>query len=232
MTHSVDDPKHRWSAKGPMTLGLIALLVLVGGFGTWAVMAQITGAVIASGQIEVDRNRQVIQHPDGGVVSAILVEEGDTVAKGDTLIKLDASLLQSELAVVEGQLFEILARRGRLEAERDDLDAPTFDPLLASSPQSAALIAGQTNLFDARRDSRDRAIEQLQQRSAQIESQLDGITSQQDALGTQAALIAQELEDQQKLLAQKLIQASRVLGLQREEANLLGRMGELTAQAA
>ena len=55
-----------------MTLGLLALLVLVGGFGTWAVMAQITGAVIASGQIEVDRNRQVIQHPDGGVVAQII----------------------------------------------------------------------------------------------------------------------------------------------------------------
>ena len=39
----------RWSAKRPLSLGAIALLILVGGFGTWAVMAQITGAVIATG---------------------------------------------------------------------------------------------------------------------------------------------------------------------------------------
>lgn len=232
MTNPSDDPKQRWSTTGPMTLGLIALLVLVGGFGTWAVMAQITGAIIASGQIEVDRNRQVIQHPDGGVVDAILVQEGDAVLRGDTLIRLDASLLISELAVVEGQLFEIIARRGRLEAERDGELKPTFDPLLSDAPQGASLIAGQTRLFDARLESNLRAIEQLQQQRAQISSQISGIAAQQTALVTQSDLIQQELTDQQTLLRQQLIQASRVLALQRQEANLLGRVGELTASAA
>ena len=232
MTNPSDNPKQRWSTTGPMTLGLIALLVLVGGFGTWAVMAQITGAVIASGQIEVDRNRQVIQHPDGGVVDVILVQEGDAVVKGDTLIRLDASLLKSELAVVEGQLFEIIARRGRLEAERDGETALTFDPLLSDVPQGPSLIAGQTRLFDARLESNMRAIEQLQQQRAQISSQISGIGAQQTALATQSDLIQQELTDQQTSLRQQLIQASRVLALQRQEANLLGRVGELTASAA
>lgn len=232
MTNPSDNPKQRWSTTGPMTLGLIALLVLVGGFSTWAVMAQITGAVIASGQIEVDRNRQVIQHPDGGVVDAILVQEGDAVVKGDTLIRLDTSLLKSELAVVEGQLFEIIARRGRLEAERDGETALTFDPLLSDVPQGPSLIAGQTRLFDARLESNMRAIEQLQQQRAQISSQISGIAAQQTALDTQSDLIQQELIDQQTLLRQQLIQASRVLALQRQEANLLGRVGELTASAA
>ena len=232
MTNPSDNPKQRWSTTGPMTLGLIALLVLVGGFGTWAVMAQITGAVIASGQIEVDRNRQVIQHPDGGVVDVILVQEGDAVVKGDTLIRLDASLLKSELVVVEGQLFEIIARRGRLEAERDGETALTFDPLLSDVPQGPSLIAGQTRLFDARLESNMRAIEQLQQQRAQISSQISGIAAQQTALATQSDLIQQELTDQQTLLRQQLIQASRVLALQRQEANLLGRVGELTASAA
>ncbi len=232
MTNPSDNPKQRWSTTGPMTLGLIALLVLVGGFGTWAVMAQITGAVIASGQIEVDRNRQVIQHPDGGVVDVILVQEGDAVVKGDTLIRLDASLLKSELAVVEGQLFEIIARRGRLEAERDGETALTFNPLLSDVPQGPSLIAGQTRLFDARLESNMRAIEQLQQQRAQISSQISGIAAQQTALATQSDLIQQELTDQQTLLRQQLIQASRVLALQRQEANLLGRVGELTASTA
>ena len=232
MTKTPKNPKQRWSTTGPMTLGLLALLVLVGGFGAWSVMAQISGAVITSGQIEVDRNRQVIQHPDGGVVEVILVQEGDTVAKGDTLIRLDASLLRSELAVVEGQLFEIIARRGRLEAERDNKAILTFDPKLAEVVQGTDLIAGQTRLFDARLESNMRAIEQLQQQRAQISSQILGITAQQTALVTQSDLIQQELSNQQTLLRQQLIQASRVLALQREEANLLGRVGELTASAA
>ena len=232
MTNQEQDPKKRWSARGPMTAGLLALVLLVGGFGTWAVMAQITGAVITSGQIEVDRNRQVIQHPDGGVVAEILVDEGDTVAAGDLLIKLDATTLQSELAIVEGQLFELMARRGRLEAERDGIETLTFDPILMAAPTGSELMEGQRRLFDARLESTKRATEQLDQQRAQIASQLDGISAQQTALDTQKTLISQELGDQQKLLDQKLVQASRVMGLQREEANLLGRVGELTASAA
>ena len=52
-------------------------------------MAQLSGAIIASGQIEVDQNRQIVQHPDGGIVAEILVDEGDTVENGDVLIRLD-----------------------------------------------------------------------------------------------------------------------------------------------
>ena len=226
-------PKKRWSTRGPMTLGLIALLVLVGGFGTWSIMAQITGAVIASGQIEVDRNRQVIQHPDGGVVDAIVVEEGQLVAKGDILIKLDPDVLLSELAIVEGQLFEILARRARLEAERDGADDITFSDVLTDPANVGAieLIAGQTRLFEARVESMLRAQEQLTQRRAQIQSQIGGIDAQQAALVTQRGLIGEELADQQTLLDRGLAQASRVLALRREEANLLGQVGELSASA-
>ena len=104
-----------WSARTPLIIGFIGLLTLVGGFGTWAVVSNIAGAVIAPGRIEVESNRQVVQHPDGGVVTEILVEEGDTVEMGETLIRLDAEFLASELLITEGQLFELMARRGRLE---------------------------------------------------------------------------------------------------------------------
>ncbi len=232
MTPLAQDPNKRWSTRAPITVGLLALIVLIGGFGTWSVMAQITGAVITSGQIEVDRNRQVIQHPDGGVVAEIIVDEGDLVKSGDLLIRLDASVLQSELAVVEGQLFELMARRGRLEAERDGAESLTFDPILLANSKGQDLIEGQTRLFEARLESMKTATDQLNQQRAQIESQVVGIQAQQAALATQGDLIKQGLEDQQKLLAQQLIQASRVSALQREEANLLGTMGELTASAA
>ncbi|MEO1640791.1 MAG: HlyD family type I secretion periplasmic adaptor subunit [Pseudomonadota bacterium] len=224
----------RWSARKHLTIGGIALLILVGGFGTWAVMAQISGAVITSGQIEVDRNRQVVQHPDGGVVQDIIVDEGDTVAEGDLLIRLDATVLQSELAVIEGQLFEILARRARLEAERDGTETLTFSPVLleAATPEVQTLMDGQQRLFEARLETNRSSVEQLSQQAAQIASQLSGIEAQQAALTTQRDLIAQELADQQDLLDRGLAQASRVLALQREEASLLGTVGELTAQAA
>ncbi len=231
---STDASDKRWSARNHLTIGGLALLVLVGGFGTWAVTAQISGAVITTGQIEVDRNRQVVQHPDGGVVEEILVDEGDTVQAGDLLLRLDATTLQSELAVVEGQLFEILARRARLEAERDNATTLTFSPVLldAATAEVQTLMEGQTRLFKARVETSQSAVEQLTQQRAQIASQLAGIAAQQEALTTQRDLIAQELADQQTLLDRGLAQASRVLALKREEANLMGSVGQLTAQAA
>lgn len=226
--------KTEWSARRPMTVGVLALLVLVGGFGGWAVTAQITGAVIASGLIEVDQNRQVVQHPDGGVVTDILVDEGDVIAAGDVLLRLDAQDLRASLSVVEGQLFEILARRARFEAERDGADALAFDPLLddgdAETVQS--LKDGQQNLFDARLDSAARRTEQLSNRKAQIASQIRGISAQQDALRSQLELIDEELSNQQSLLERGLAQASTVLNLQRERARLEGQVGELTASVA
>ncbi|WP_108484396.1 HlyD family type I secretion periplasmic adaptor subunit [Oceaniglobus ichthyenteri] len=228
--------KKEWSATRPVLVGLIALIVLVGGFGTWATMTEISGAIIAPGQLEVDRNRQVVQHPDGGVVSAILVGENDTVEAGDTLVRLDPTLLQSDLNTVESQLFELMARRGRLEAERDSATDVTFAPALLEAarknPEVMDLVEGQRRLFEARVSSQEQLIEQLGLRRGQIASQIVGVTAQQQALATQQELIEQELTAQQSLLARGLTPATRVLALQREEARLRGTVGELTAGAA
>lgn len=223
-----------WSARGPLWAGILALLVLVGGFGVWASLAELRGAVISHGQIEVEQNRQVVQHPDGGVVSEILVKEGDTVEPGQLLIRLDAQDLQSELAVVEGQLLEVLARRARFEAERDDADSLAFDPLLTETqnPVAPELMDGQERLFDARKDSEAQEIEQLNRRRDQIADQIDGIRAQQSATEEQIGLIEQELVDQQTLLDRGLAQAARVLALEREKADLEGQRGELIAGQA
>ena len=224
------------STRRYMVMGILGLLILVGGFGGWAVMANISGAIIASGQVEVDQNRQVVQHPDGGVVSEIVVNEGDLVAAGDLLLRLDPTLLASELSIVESQLFELTARRGRLEAERDGTDTVTFDAelvaLAAERPELQDLIDGQSRLFDARNNSLQKESEQLAKRRTQITTQVDGINAQMASLETQSELIAKELADQQSLLDRGLAQATRVLALQREEARLGGTMGELVASGA
>ena len=225
-----------WPVRGPLTVGLVGLALLLGGFGTWAAMTQISGAIIAPGRIEVDQNRQVVQHLDGGVVAAIAVHEGDRVKAGDVLLRLDEAALGSRLAIAENRLFEMMARRGRLEAERDGRDAITFDPLLdvvaADRPDVARLVAGQARLFAARAASIAQEIEQLQKRRDQIGNQIEGIRAQQVALERQLALIGTELKDQQSLLDRGLAQSARVLGLQREAARLSGQVGELAASEA
>ncbi len=226
----------KWSTARPMWIGVVTTVVLVAGFGWWSVGTRIAGAVITSGQIEVEQRRQLVNHPDGGIVAEIDVADGQTVAAGDLLIRLDGSELRSELAIVEGQLFEIMAQRARLEAERDGDAGLTFgDELVTVSATRAEvqnLMTGQENLFAARRETLARQTEQLDRRIGQIDSQVEGITAQVTALGTQLALIERELADQQGLLDKGLAQASRVLALEREQASLQGQAGELRASAA
>lgn len=229
-------PAQVWSTRRPITYGFLTLLALVGGFGGWSVATKITGAIVTSGQIEVELNRQVVQHPDGGVVATINVAEGDTVAAGDLILSLDGASIRSELAIVEGQFFESLARRGRLEAERDDLPEITFAADLTSAeadhPVVTEKMEGQRRLFDARRVSLASQIEQLGKRRDQINDQLDGIDAQKQALTTQLDLLRVELVDQQGLLEKGLTESARVLALQREEASMLGQLGELAATRA
>jgi len=230
------EPPRRYGLRRPMIIGFAALILLLGGFGAWAGLVNISGAIIASGRIEVDQNRQVVQHPDGGVVSDILVSEGMTVKADQILIRLDPTALQSELSIIEGKLFEVMARRGRHEAERDGRIETKFDPLLVAAahanPDVAQMMQGQTQLLEARITSLARQVEQLGQRRQQIEGQITGIIAQRAALMQQLRLITKELTDQQSLLDRGLAQTSRVLALQREQARLDGQIGALSAEAA
>lgn len=225
-----------WSARGSVALGLFALALLIGGFGLWSVGARIAGAVVASGQVEVEQRRQIVQHPDGGVVSEILVHEGESVAAGQVLIRLDGALLGTEMTIVEGQYFEILARRGRLEAERADIKDIAFPEELtrqaSTRPELANLMEGQASLFRARLDTLTQSLGQLSKQSEQVQSQIRGIDAQSVALQQQRDFISQELRDQRSLLEKGLAQASRVLALEREAARLDGLLGEATANRA
>lgn len=226
----------QWSARMPLMIGMISILVMLGGFGIWAVFTEISGAVVTSGRIEVDRSRQILQHPDGGVVAEILVDEGDVVKAGQPLIRLDPLQLNSRRAIIESQLFELMARRSRLEAERDEHDKVQFDPdLIAAAeknPDIRDLMLGQERLFVARAKSIKGESAQLGKRRNQIKSQIKGIDAQIVSTQAQLKLISKELEDQQALLRKGLAQASRVLSLQREEARMSGAIGELTARRA
>lgn len=233
---STPEDSKTWSAKFPTSLGFFALVGLFGGFMAWATFSQIAGAIIAPGRLEVDQNRQIVQHQIGGTVAEISVSEGDAVKAGDVLLRLDDQILTSQLVIMESQLFELQARRARLEAERDgDVVMEFEDGLLAAAatnPDIQELVDGQSNLFFARRDSVSRETQQLSKRRSQIGNQIDGIAAQETSLSRQLDLIKEELQSQQTLLDRGLAQAGTVLALQRQEASLAGQIGELAASKA
>jgi HlyD family secretion protein len=219
-----------------MVTGLVAMLVLLGGFGGWAVSSQLSGAVVASGRIEVERNRQALQHPDGGVVAELFVDEGDRVEAGETILALAPGQLTRDIAVARAQLFEFRVRRARLEAERDGAASITFPAALtdaaATDPELADLLQGQANLFAVRAETLAQETEQLRGRITQIQAQVSALEAQEAAMGEQLDLVVADLVRQQDLLDRGLIQSDPILRLQRDAAQLRGSLGELEARKA
>lgn len=224
---------HEWSAAWPLSIGFGSLVFLVLGIGVWSVNTQIAGAVIASGTIQVEANRQVVQHPDGGVVAQINVRDGDIVQAGDILLKFEDSRLKSELAIVESQYFELLARRALFEAERDDSIDLIYSDILITQSQgditTQTLMDGQISFFTARRISLDNQKEQLSAQKKQLGRQIEGVEAQVKANEEQLILLKEELASAQLLLDKGLAQASRVLALRREDARIVGQIGSLTS---
>ena len=217
-----------------VSVALGAVLVL--GLGGWATVANISGAVIAPGQLVVDSDTKKVQHPTGGVVGELRVREGARVKAGDVLIRLDATQTRANLDIVLKALDELAARRARDEAERDGTPVVAFPPdLLARRDidgSVARLIDGETRLFGARVAGRDGQRSQLRERVLQLREEIKGLSEQAAAKEREIVLIQGELKGVRELYAKNLVPLSRVNALERDGARLDGERGQLIASTA
>jgi HlyD family secretion protein len=229
----------KWRGGLPMGLGVASVFVLVAVLGGWGSQAKLAGAVIASGAIEVESRRQVVQHEQGGLVSEILVTEGDLVQAGEVVLRLDDSLIRPELAIINDQLFEIRARRVRLIAERDGTDTMPdadidFDTDLSPSQQERflALFDGQRRLFLARKVTVATTLDLIGEQVLQMDEQITGAEAVLEAMAFQLSLLEKQRADMQLLYDKNLVAIERLYQLQREEAALRGQVGNTYGQIA
>jgi HlyD family secretion protein len=223
------------SARHHAVAGAIILLALVTGFGGWAAMTQIAGAVIAPGVVAVDTDVKKVQHPTGGVVGALRVRDGDAVKAGQVVVRLDDTVTRANLAIVVKSLDELYAREARLEAERDGTDKPVFPQSLiarADNPEIARLMTGELRLFELRKTSRQGQKDQLREQVAQLKEQIQGFLGQAEATKRQLALVHTERESVQDLWEKNLVPLSRITSLEREAARLDGESNQLVASIA
>src|SRR5690242_1595894 len=164
-----------------LIIGLTIALVLAGGLGGWASTAEISGALIAPGQIVVESNVKKVQHPTGGVVGEVRARDGDTVKAGDIVVRLDDTVTKANLAIVTKNLDAALARTARLEAEQRGVDKIKFPPQLtdrAGDPDVAAVMASEGKLFDVRVNGRAGQKAQLTERVTQLNEEISGLSAQ------------------------------------------------------
>jgi HlyD family secretion protein len=201
----------------------------------WGTLAPISGAAIASGNLQVEGRRQSVQHPYGGVVRQLTVRDGARVEKGQLLIRLDDSDPRAKLDVLTADRDAALAARARLMAERDKSDAPDFDEGLRARGELSAVrqaMANETAMMAARKHQFAAETAVLRGKIKELESQIIGTQAQLAGTEKQRELLTDELNGAQRLFAQGYTPKTRILALQREDARLQADIGAQQASIA
>ena len=211
------------------------LTISVAVAGSWVTLVPLSGAVVLPGKLVVESSLKKIQHPSGGVVTAIPVQDGMHVNAGTVLVRLDETQVRANEQLVANQLDQVRARIARLTGERDGSNGLQLSKALvdrAGDPGVTRLVTAETALFNARATARDGQKQLYQSNIRQFEEQIDGLNAEIQSKTSQIGLIASELTGIQELYAKGLVPLTRMTTLQRDSARLEGERAELTATIA
>jgi HlyD family secretion protein len=227
-----DEAAERLRQRTRRAFGLI-LLLLIGFFGLAAIL-QVGGAVVGSGDVAVDSSIKVISHPAGGILREVLVRDGDHVAEGQLLMRFDTTVTEVGSQSAAESLGQLLARRARLQAEREGASRIDFPPELTNSKDPAApeLMRREQRLFELRRTERAGTLDLLAQRIEQYQSEIQSFQSQIAATERQMALIEPELAGLRELHDKQLVTLNRVNTMERAAVQLQGSRAALQSNIA
>lgn len=224
----------RWAKRvstamgGTALLGYAGIALLVGTFGVWSATAPIEGAVIAPGVVAAAGQNITIRHLEGGVVQQINVRQGDRIAKGESLMKIDPVAAQAQASRIEQRLFALKARQARLRAERDGLDKLVMPPEIPNQED----VREQIEEFEARRLRFVSEIAILNKRRQSLEDVLAGLEAQEKAAREQLDVVKDERGRKSSLLEKGLTNRSEYTALLRAEADLVGQAASVQAEIA
>ncbi|CUX38655.1 HlyD family type I secretion periplasmic adaptor subunit [Agrobacterium genomosp. 13] len=213
---------------------LLAIGLLVG-LGSWAALAKLAGAVVASGRVVVEGNSKKIQHLSGGIVSEIDVAEGDRVEAGQVLLRLSSTIVQANLSIVENTLAQLYSRRARLGAELAEASSFTVPEnleALTNLKAAKTFIDSEQSLFNSRRNALSGMKKQLATRKDQLADEARGLSVQVEATDNELAIVKEDVSKTQELYKKGLVTLQRLNLLKRQLSNLEGQQGQYMAARA
>ena len=215
-------------------IGYIVLLITFGIFGVWACLAPIDSAAVAPGYIVVKSHKKLVQHREGGIVSQLLVKDGDIVQEGDLLLILDGTENRAMLEMARGQYIALAAQLARLEAERDAKNTIIYPDGL-NDPDDARIIEAkqsEQHIFISRRNAHEGEMAVLKQQVGQLQSKIEGLKGMRTSKQALVSSYAEEIKDLKELLAEGFADKLRLRELERNHASNLGDIASINAEIA
>jgi protease secretion system membrane fusion protein len=206
-----------------LALGLLGSVV-------WAAFAPLDEGVPTSGLVAIDTKRKAIQHLQGGIVSEVLVREGDAVKEGQVLMRLDDAATRANYESVRQRYLSLRATEARLIAEQLGRDSIHLHPDVATAQDDPFIrrqLEAETHLFETRRLGLKADTQALEENIRGQEGQILSFNSMLESRQTQRRLVTEQLDKIRELVVDGYAPRNQQLDLERQVAELTAAATEL-----
>lgn len=202
---------------------IVALLLL------WASIAKVDEVTRGDAKVIPSKQLQLVQSFDGGVVSEILVREGQVVERDQLLLKIDETRATSGVRESAAQGFALRARQARLRALAE---GSAFNPPAATSAEEKRIVDEERMLYSTRMSELNTMLAINQQQLQQRQQELSEMRSRKSSAERSLDINQQELAKTKPLLASGAVSEVDILRLDREVSRSRGESEQAGAQIA
>jgi adhesin transport system membrane fusion protein len=210
-------------ARVVLRVAMLATIILL----VWAGLAQIDEVTKGEGKVIPSRQLQVIQSVDGGVVSEVLVKEGQVVDSGQLLLRIDQTRFVSTMRESRSQYLSLQAKAARLRALAE---GKPFVPPEDVKKEDPNTVAAERSLYESRRSELETNIAISRQQLAQRQQELVEVKSRRDAAQQGLDLSLRELAVTKPLISSGAVSEVDILRLERDVSRYRGERDQSAAQ--
>jgi protease secretion system membrane fusion protein len=229
VSHDVEPIQVNTDARAFSRAGWLIVLLGVGGFLVWALVAPLDKGVPMMGTVAKESNRQAVQHQQGGTIQQILVHDGDVVKAGQVLVRMNPVVAQSAVEMTDSQYLSALAMEARLTAEGAGAKTIKFPAELEKrrgEPHVAEVMGLQSQLLASRQGALQNELGSVDENVAGLKLQIQGLQESRDSKKEQMAILKEQLGGMRDLAKEGYVARNRLLDLERTYAQLSGALSE------
>lgn len=206
------------------TMAVVSLAFLC--FLAWAAFANIHEIARTPGEVVPSGFQQAVQHLEGGIVRDILVQEGDSVEKGQILLQLDGAGIETDLKRAQEQELTLRLQEERLRAFLENR-APVFPPEAAARPE---VLRDQESFFASMRAAQDKERAVIRQQIDQKKQSIGALQAEIDTARQNFRIVADLYAKRREMNRQGVMPEARVMETEQQHNHLQGQIRSLQSQ--
>ncbi|HIJ22932.1 MAG: HlyD family type I secretion periplasmic adaptor subunit [Gammaproteobacteria bacterium] len=190
-------------------------------FMLWAGFAELDEVTVGEGKVIPSRQLQIVQNLEGGIISEVLIKEGDIVDEGQTLLRFDGIIMNASLQENRRKIQALKSKKARLQAEVGGKTLRFDETLIKAFPE---LIQQERELYESREKELQARIAGVDSQNKQIGQEIDGLRSKLNTLKKSIVISNKELEITRPLFLEGAVSKVELLGLERVVNDMQGEI--------